>query len=271
MKIWAHTLVKNEERYLWFAVMSVIEYVDKILIWDTGSTDRTLQIIKEIKKIYPDKVEVKEWGDVNSNQITVLRQKMLTTTKADWFIVVDGDEVWWEDKIKTYRKIIEEKNETLKFIVSGYYNLVGDIFHYQDENAGKYKIGKLKGHLNIRATSLSIPGLKFKNSYPLEGLYDHKSNLIQTDLTNKSLFVKKSYLHFTHLPRSLKTDEDALGRKNKRKYELGREFPYNFYYPEVLFKKRPSYVPCPWTVRDIKYSINAAFQTPFKYLKRKYS
>lgn len=51
--ITVHTLVKNEERYLWFAVTSVIDYVDKMLLWDTGSTDRTIQLIKELKKRYP--------------------------------------------------------------------------------------------------------------------------------------------------------------------------------------------------------------------------
>ena len=48
MKIWAHTLVMNEDRFIWYAVMSVIDYVDKILIFDTGSTDGTVRIIKGI-------------------------------------------------------------------------------------------------------------------------------------------------------------------------------------------------------------------------------
>ena len=48
-KIWAHTLVKNEERFIWFSVMSVIVNVDKVLIWDTGSTDDTVKIIQKIK------------------------------------------------------------------------------------------------------------------------------------------------------------------------------------------------------------------------------
>ena len=48
MSVWVHTLVKNEERYIWYSVMSVIDYIDKILIWDTGSTDKTVDIIKEI-------------------------------------------------------------------------------------------------------------------------------------------------------------------------------------------------------------------------------
>ena len=49
MKIWVNTIVHNEENFIWFAVMSVIDYVDKVLIYDTGSTDKTVEIIKEIQ------------------------------------------------------------------------------------------------------------------------------------------------------------------------------------------------------------------------------
>ena len=48
--ITVHTLVQNEEKYLWFSVMSVIDFADEVFIWDTGSTDNTVPIIKEIKQ-----------------------------------------------------------------------------------------------------------------------------------------------------------------------------------------------------------------------------
>ena len=49
MKIWAHTLVKNEEKFVWYSVMSIISHVEKVLLWDTGSTDNTPEILKELK------------------------------------------------------------------------------------------------------------------------------------------------------------------------------------------------------------------------------
>ena len=48
--IWANTIVHNEENFIWFAIMSVIDWVDKMLVWDTGSTDKTVEIIEEIIK-----------------------------------------------------------------------------------------------------------------------------------------------------------------------------------------------------------------------------
>ena len=56
LKIWANVLVKNEDRYLWFAVSSAIEFVDKVFIWDTGSQDKTLDIIKLLQEKYPNKI-----------------------------------------------------------------------------------------------------------------------------------------------------------------------------------------------------------------------
>ena len=77
MKIWGHTLVRNEERYLWYSVTSVIDYLDKLLLWDTGSADNTLKIIKELQKKYTDKILFREVGSVDKDNFTKIRQQML--------------------------------------------------------------------------------------------------------------------------------------------------------------------------------------------------
>lgn len=55
MKICVHTLVRNEEKYVWYAVMSVINHVDEVMLWDMKSTDNTYEILKEIKKAISSK------------------------------------------------------------------------------------------------------------------------------------------------------------------------------------------------------------------------
>ena len=158
MKICAHMSVKNEERYLWYSVMSVVEQVDYIMLWDTGSTDNTRKIIEEIIKIYPDKINFKEVHETSPVEFSKIRQKMLEETEADWVILVDGDEVWWEDSIKNLVATIREKGNEFETIVSPSYNIVGDIYHYQEESAGQYEIDGRRGHINIRAMNLKIPG-----------------------------------------------------------------------------------------------------------------
>ena len=41
----AHMVVMNEEKWIWFAIKSVVDYMDRLIIYDTGSTDKTVEII----------------------------------------------------------------------------------------------------------------------------------------------------------------------------------------------------------------------------------
>lgn len=270
MKIWAHTLFRNEERYLWFAVKSVIDYVDKLLLWDTGSEDKSLKIAEELKKIYPEKIDFRKWGKVDINQFTVVRQKMLEQTKSDWFMILDADEVWWDESVRRHIEVLRKEGQYLDSLVSGYFNLVGDIYHYQEERAGKYKIDGKVGHLNIRFVNRKIPALAFSKPHGQLGIFDEKGTLIQDRNSKLRRHLGVSYLHFTNVQRSASIEKDfsVPKRKIKMKYELGRKFPYDFYYPEIFFKKRPGYVSSPWVKRGANYVLKASFQTPLKYLNR---
>lgn len=270
MTIWAHTLVKNEERYLWFAVGSVAPYVDKVLLWDTGSTDNTVKIAKELTKRFPDKIDFKEVGNVDINQFTVVRQEMLERTKADWFLIVDGDEVWWDEQIKTMVDLIRDKGNSLDSIGCRFYNLVGDIFHFQDESAGKYTIDSRVGHLTIRAVSRKIKGLHFGKPHGQQGLLDADERLIQDRPPLGRYFIdQKTYLHFTHLKRSASGDVNVPKRMPKLKYELGKSFPLDFYYPEVFFKDKLDIVSSPWFTMDVYFRARSYIETPPRKLKRK--
>jgi glycosyltransferase involved in cell wall biosynthesis len=271
MKTWAHTLVKNEERYVWFAIMSVINYVDKILLWDTGSTDSTFQILQQIKKQYPDKVELEQVGDVNPEEYTGIRQKMLEKTKGDWVFIVDGDEVWWDDTIKKLITTVSE-NKVIESLVTRYYNLIGDIYHRQEEAAGMYKIDGEKGHLTIRAMSMSVPGLHLERPHGTQGFFDDDGVLIQERDVSKRVHIKEhGYLHFTNLPRSSSRTEDLKvpKRGQKLKHEIGIPLPLDFYYPEVFFRPRPDIVPSPWVKMSDTYKHKALVQTPLRKVKRR--
>lgn len=271
--ITAHCLVKNEARFVWYSVMSVIDHVDKFLLWDTGSTDRTREIIKEILKTpqVKQKVYFREVGEITPAGFAKIRQEMLNATDTDWFIVVDGDEIWWEDSIKRVVKIINERGDKLESIVVPTYNLVGDIFHYQEEAAGQYRLAGRKGHYNLRAINRKIPGLHSEQPHGIWGWVDSEGKMIQDRNPKKIVFIDAPYLHATHIPRAAtKIEErDVPKRAKKLKYELGNEFPKDFYYPEVFFKPRPEIVPSPWVKRSFGYTMRATFETPLKRIKRR--
>lgn len=270
--ITVHTLVQNEEKYLWFSVMSVIDFVDRVLIWDTGSSDNTLEIIKFLDKTNPGKIVFKEVGNVSPDNYSLVRQQMLDETKTDWMVLVDGDEVWWEDTINEVVSIINEKGDLLDSIVSRYTNLIGDIYHHQNDNVGQYRINGSKGYLTIRAMNRNIKGLKAGRPHGQQGFFDETGTLIQERDENKRILIDRAaYLHFTNLPRSSSSNDSKVPkRKMKYKYELGNSFPLDFYYPEVLFRSKPDIIESPWVKRDNTYILRAAFETPLKEFKRKY-
>lgn len=268
--IWVHTLVKNEERYLWYAVMSVIDHVDKILLWDTGSTDKTKDVIREIQKIKGDKIDFKEVGSVDPEQFTKVRQQMLDQTKSDWFLIVDGDEVWWEKSIKEVVKTIQEENN-LEMIVSPYYNVIGDIYHYQEESAGRYKIDERHGHINIRAINREIHGLHFEKPHGQQGLYDKDGILIQERSKEHHKFINAPYLHFTNMIRSSsrQSDLNVPKRDRKFKHEIGLPFSKDFHYPEIFYQEKPEIVLSPWNKMSQRYFLRGFGETLLKRIKRK--
>lgn len=271
MRISSHTIVCNEERYIWYSLMSVASYMDHMFVWDTGSTDLTVEIIREAKKVLGDKLSFKEFGKVDPTQFSDLREKMLKETSSDWFLVLDGDEVWWESSIRKVVRAINKDGNKLDSIVVPYYNLVGDIYHYQDNSLGKYKIDGNKGFLTIRAINKKIPGLKVVNPHPKEAYVDENNVPIQERSKKARRFLDVKYMHFTHLLRSedFSRNKQAVSRGYKYKYELGREFSKDFYYPEVFFRPKPEIVKSVWKKMDMSYVLKSSVYFVPRSLKRK--
>lgn len=261
MKIWANSIVNNEENFIWFAVMSVVDYVDKVLVWDTGSSDKTVAIINDLKKRLGGKIEFREVGEVSPEEFTRKRQKMLDQSDCDWVLILDGDEIWWEDSIKKVILEINKRSREIEGIVVPMVVPVGDIYHIQEEKAGKYNILGKKGHLSLKAFSKKIPGLHADWPYGKEGFFDEDNRLIQE--REKIVFVETPFLHVTHLKRS-----SEKRRYEKFKFELGNKVKEGFKFPEVLFKKPPKIVSSPWKKISGANFIKAKLLTPLRKIKR---
>lgn len=293
--ICVHTLVKNEARFVWYSVMSVYKYVDRVRIWDMGSTDYTRAIIGKIilrpdapGKVFYEDALMGDFDEEYARQKMLdmtpvpseiyedrgffpwTREKMLEETTADWFIVVDADEVWWNDSIKRVVDLIQERGDELESIVVPTINPVGDIFHRQEEEAGRYKLAGHTGHYNLRAINRRIPGLHSYGKHGVWGWVDGEGRMIQDRDPNKIGYVDAPYLHATHLRRAGgDKDADVIKRKMKQKHEIGKPFPKDFYYPEVFFRPRPKIVESPWEVMDPKFKFISYLETPLRKLKRR--
>lgn len=78
-------IVRNEETLLPFCLDSVKAIADEIVIVDTGSTDRTI----EIAISYGAKVITADWQD----DFSFARNAGLAHTQARWIFYIDADEV----------------------------------------------------------------------------------------------------------------------------------------------------------------------------------
>jgi glycosyltransferase involved in cell wall biosynthesis len=78
-------IVKNEEKNLGKCLDSILDYIDEIVIVDTGSTDHT----KEIARKYTDKIFDFTWCD----DFSKARNYSLSKASNDWVLILDADEI----------------------------------------------------------------------------------------------------------------------------------------------------------------------------------
>ena len=265
-----HCVVKNEERWIWYALKSILDIADEILIFDTGSTDKTVEIIKTIKS---RKIIFEEKGKVDAKGLTQLRREQLVMTKTEWFLILDGDEIWPERTKKELAANLKSVTKSDWGIVVRAWNLVGDFYHYHPESVRyhwPFAPKGYKGWANLRVLRKSVvKGIK--GDYPLEAYCDEDGIPIQNYGQKHLVFLKNRYFHTTYLRRSdtRGRDKSVLNRFKKSKMELGISFPKNSKYPEVFYKKRPNLVTSPWGKRSNLETLVSLVQTPVKETRRR--
>jgi len=97
-------ITKNEEKYLEQCLNSIKDIVNEIIIIDTGSIDKTKDIVKKFNaKIFDFK-----WSD----DFSEARNESLKHATKDWILVLDADEIIEKDGLEKIREAIEN-NGTL--------------------------------------------------------------------------------------------------------------------------------------------------------------
>lgn len=266
--ITGHMIVKNEDRFIWYAISSVLPYVDKFLIYDTGSTDDTAKIIKGFKS---KKIIFKQILVDDVSEIAKLRDNQIKETETDWFWIVDGDEIYSKSLCEEIQNIIKTEGDELEGIVVGRYDLLGDVYHYQDESVGAYDMLGRTGHMALRLINKkNTPGLYVSGNYPYEEYFDKNNTDLIFHSKENFRFTKDKLFHAMYLERSSQGAnlEDTFHRR-KYKIETGHKFPEHYKFPEVFFARKPSFIPDVTGDRSNIYNLLASLITPIKSLKRK--
>ncbi|MEQ8172630.1 MAG: glycosyltransferase family 2 protein, partial [Candidatus Eremiobacterota bacterium] len=92
-------IVKNEEDTLSDCLESVRGLVDEMIIVDTGSTDRTVEIAEK----FGARIFHYKWHD----DFGKARNFSLSHARGDWILVMDGDEVFDSSSVWKFRKFLE--------------------------------------------------------------------------------------------------------------------------------------------------------------------
>lgn len=226
MPLTVHCLIKNEENFVGYALRSVIDFADKILIFDTGSKDRTVEIVKELVKSYPSKIILEEKGECDKATHTKLRQEMIDRTETDWFMILDGDEVWTTRALNEAMRIISSGG--VEVIESYFYECVGDVFH------AHYK----KSYKTVRF--LKKGDVKWSGDYSSDNIFSVKTGKPAVSV-KKTAVLENKFWHATHLNRSSAGENEysSGGARSQKKtltyFLVGRKIPEPI--PEVFGDK----------------------------------
>lgn len=204
-------IVKNEEETLDKCLNSINNFVDEIIIVDTGSTDNT----KEISLKYTDKVFDFVWCD----DFSKARNFSVSKASNSWILVLDADEVIIDFDMENIKKFSNDENN----------NIVGRlkrINEYEDQHGTKKYIERVNRFFN-------------KNYFEYEGIIheqvvckngeNYKTKNI--DLIINHIGYSKEVLNRTNkIQRNIELLKKASSEKPKDpylQYQLGKSYFMN--------------------------------------------
>lgn len=238
-----HMVVKNEEQWIWYSIMSIIDYVDRILICDTGSTDKTLEIIKSINN---PKIELTELKNITAEEFPNIRQNQIEATKTNHFMIHDGDEIWNSKMFLKILNRIKENSDKLATFVQ-YFEFVNDIKHYYmgyEQKQFPLHNRKEYGWYTIRFVK-KTEEVYCGNPYGFEGYFIGNQELQRYGKSEDYIWgTDIYYFHARNLLRSssIEKDKEVMQRFEKRHLNKIGTIPkiyrgIEIEYPEVFNNK----------------------------------
>lgn len=102
-------IVKNEEQYLEDCLLSVKDVADQIILLDTGSTDRTVEIATSLGA----EIHQFEWCD----DFAAARNESIRHADSDWIMWLDADERLPESEQSKLKQLLKPSPGTLAYRV----------------------------------------------------------------------------------------------------------------------------------------------------------
>jgi glycosyltransferase involved in cell wall biosynthesis len=167
MKISLVMITKNEERNIKKSLLSVIDLVDEIIIVDSGSDDKTIEIAKQFGAVIKERV-----FDSFTNQ----KNYALSLAANEWVLHLDADE-FVSSELKEEIKNTLENTEYDAFYLTRNNFFLGRRMKYAGlanekrlrlakKNLSKYTGGLIHEELVVNGTTGYMKNLFYHHSYP---------------------------------------------------------------------------------------------------------
>ena len=114
LRISVAMIVKNEESDISDCLNSFINEVDEVVVIDTGSTDKTMEIVKN----FSDKVIFRE-SELETFTFSDARNESLRFCKGDWILYIDADERFYHPNLREYLETIADEVGALRVLITG--------------------------------------------------------------------------------------------------------------------------------------------------------
>lgn len=131
MNITANIMVKNEESKIVRCIESVIKFADEVVVVDTGSSDNTISLLKElVRKFGPEKIVLlsHKW----ENDFSVIRNYMIENSNGRFILQIDADEF-----LESSPKLEEKKDDIIKMLEKEYSTILCPII--KNTNGSTYR------------------------------------------------------------------------------------------------------------------------------------
>jgi len=187
-------IVKNEEKYLERCLNSVKEFVDEIIIVDTGSTDNT----KGIARKFNAKIFDFKWVD----DFAAARNFSISKATKDWILVLDADEEIDKENMKKLLELIKDKE------------LYGILIIQRDYTNNKNAFGFKEHKYKNSAGYVPMPIIRIFRNDPRIRYEDRVHETVGNSLRKHSLkFIERPDIFIHHY-------KEEKGDENKKKRQL---------------------------------------------------
>lgn len=161
-------MIKNEDYWIYYVLRDLSKvFGSRIIVLDTGSADHTTSIVKQY---YPRIRLIRDDYGTDAEKIGNGRNVLRELCPTKWMFLVDGDEIWREDKL--HKLLQQEVPIETKVVMAGNWNIEdveGQLKLRTHDRAGKDIL--FTSDVKWNKTDYPFEGYGLGNDFPMEWVH----------------------------------------------------------------------------------------------------